>query len=143
MNIELTELDLNYYSTGIEKKIHQSIRDNMKEHITYKNFTYNQMLEHPEYEYRSEYNPKNQTYKVAVKWEYNLNNLIRFFKTNNTVMYKRKFHEFDNQKYLNILLEIKRKLDEPKRLEIIKNKLIEVKSKSVNTLTLDTEIKFY
>jgi len=110
-NIELEKIGLSYYDKGINKKIHTLINENVKCHITYREEERKIQYEDHNKRQSAYWAGYNEYYmkKIPIKWEYNINSLIKFFKKNDTVIYYRKKVKFDNLLYIKKLEEIKKK----------------------------------
>jgi len=109
--IELEQIGLTYHSKGIEKKIHTLISENVKCHISYREEERKKQYKNHNKRQSAFWAGYNDCYikKIPIKWEYNINSLIKFFKKYNTVMYYRKEIKFDNLSYIKKLEEIKEK----------------------------------
>ena len=111
--ISLEDIGLFYYDIGINKKIHTLINENVKCYISYEKIEVEKNYQNNSYSrMKSDYAGYSNTYmkKIPIKWEYNINSLIKFFKSNNKIIYRRKEVEFNNLTYIKQLEEIKNKL---------------------------------
>lgn len=109
--VRLNDLGLSYYDIGVEKKIYDAITDKLDKIETQEIYVYVLPCELSNNDsrkykaYRKGY--YNNPIACIIDKSYKIKYLIKFFETTNTVMYKRKLVEFDNQKYLEILKNIK------------------------------------
>lgn len=108
MYIELKKIGLDYYSTGIEKKIHDLISSNYKPKITYAKQERKKRYGDQWCRLKAYWAGYSDTYtvKIPIKWEYKSSDLIKFFKNNNTVLFRRKEVEFDSQSYIQKIKDI-------------------------------------
>ena len=108
MYIELEDIGLSYYSTGIEKKIHDLISSNYKPKITYEKEERKKRYSTNWASLRAYWARYSDTYtvKIPIKWEYKSSDLIKFFKNHNTVVFRRKEVEFDSQSYIQKIKNI-------------------------------------
>lgn len=108
MYIELKEIGLSYHNTGIEKKIHDLISSSYKPKITYAQEERKKQFRTNSTSLRAYWAGYGDTYtvKIPIKWEYKTSDLIKFFKNNNTVLFRRKEVEFDNQSYIQKIKNI-------------------------------------
>lgn len=108
MYIELEDIGLSYYSTGIEKKIHDLISSSYKPKITYAQEERKKQFRTNSTSLRAYWAGYGDTYtvKIPIKWEYKTSDLIKFFKNNNTVPFRRKEVEFDSQSYIQKIKDI-------------------------------------
>ncbi|MDD5052511.1 MAG: hypothetical protein PHO27_07265 [Sulfuricurvum sp.] len=108
MYIELEDIGLGYYSTGIEKKIHELISSSYKPKITYGKEERKKQFRTNSASLRAYWAGYGNTYtvKIPIKWEYKTSDLMKFFKNNSTVIFRRKEVEFDNQSYIQKIKDI-------------------------------------
>lgn len=107
--IDLREIGLGYFNRGIEKKIHTLICENLHCRITYTTIQQQKKFKDHYSSLRAHHAGYGNTYdiKVVDKRLFNINSLIKFFKTHNTVLYRRKEREIDSEKYILILKGLK------------------------------------
>lgn len=108
--VRLNDLGLSYYDIGVEKKIYDAITDELDKIGTQEIYVYILRCDLASVSQRQKAFRKgyyNKPVACLIDKSYKIKYLINFFETTNTVMYKRKLVEFDNQKYLEILKNIK------------------------------------
>jgi len=109
VRVELEKINLSYYDIGVNKKIYELINKNVKCYITYKEVECDVKYEDHNKSRNAYYAGYSKTYlkKVPISWEYNINSLIKFFKTHNKVTFRRKEVEFENLKYIELLKDFR------------------------------------
>lgn len=108
MYIELREIGLDYYSTGIEKKIHDLASSIINPKITYMKEERKKRFACNWSRLKSYWAGYGDTYtvKIPIKWVYKTSDLIKFFKNHNTVQFRGKEVEFDSQSYIQKIKNI-------------------------------------